>query len=88
MSISRFYFGSREHAWRRYITSAFRVPGVVDRRFLFITYAGMSTKELEKVKEMVTAKIKFDEIYIQKASPAIAASCGPGTFGLLFFTTY
>jgi DegV family protein with EDD domain len=88
MSISRFYFGSREHAWRRYITSAFRVPGVVDRRFLFITYAGMSTKELEKVKEMVTAKIKFDEIYIQKASPAIAASCGPGTFGLLFFTIY
>ena len=88
MVLSRFYFGSREHAWRRYIASAFRVPGKIDRRLVFITYAGMTTKELEKVREMIEGKIKFDKIYVQKASPTIAASCGPGTFGLLFFTEY
>ena len=88
MSISRFYFGSNEQAWKKYITSAFRVTGVVNRRILFITYVGMTLKELEHIRDMVKAKIDFDEIYIQKASPAIAANCGPGTFGLLFFTEY
>lgn len=86
--ISRFYFGSKEHVWRKFIASTFRVPGVIDRRVLFITYAGMSEKELEQVREMVKEKVPFDDIYLQKASPAIAASCGPGTFGLLFFTSY
>ena len=88
MSISRFYFGSKEQAWKKYMTSAFRVTGVINRRILFITYVGMSSKELEHVREMVKAKINFEEVYIQKASPAIAANCGPGTFGLLFFTEY
>lgn len=88
MSISRFCFGTKEQAWKKYMTSAFRVTGVINRRILFITYVGMSSKELEHVREMVKAKINFEEIYIQKASPAIAANCGPGTFGLLFFTEY
>jgi len=48
----------------------------------------MTSKELEYVRDMVKAKIDFEEIYIQKASPAISANCGPGTFGLLFFTEY
>ena len=55
---------------------------------MFITYAGMTTRDLERVRELVEEKMKFDKIFIQKASPAIAASCGPGTFGLLFFTEY
>ena len=88
MSISKFCFGTKEQAWKKYMTSAFRVTGVINRRILFITYVGMSSKELEHVREMVKAKINFEEIYIQKASPAIAANCGPGTFGLLFFTEY
>ena len=86
MVLSSFYFGSRERAWKKYIAAIFRVSGTIDHRFMFITYAGMTTKELERVRELVEEKMKFDKIFIQKASPAIAASCGPGTFGLLFFT--
>ena len=65
---------------------AFRVHGAIDRRMLFITYSGMTTKELERVRQMAEAEMTFDEIYVQKASPGIATNCGPGTFGLLFFT--
>ena len=82
------YFGTREFAWKRYIRSAFRVSGSIDKRILFITYVGMTTRELEKVKEAVSEQITFDEIFVQKASPSIAANCGPGTFGLLFFTKF
>ncbi len=88
MTVSRVYFGSREHAWKRYISTVFNVLGDIDKRMLFITYVGMTTKELEKVKKMVQKRIDFDKIYIKKASPAVAANCGPGTFGLLFYTEY
>ena len=88
MRVSKVYFGSREHAWERYIANAFNVQGRIDTRMLFITYVGMSTRELEKVKDMTAKYASFDEVFIQKASPSIAANCGPGTFGLLFFTEY
>ena len=88
MDVSGVFFGSRERAWEKYINSAFNVPGQIDKRMLFITYVGMSAKDLDGVREMVEKKMDFEEIYIQKASPAIASNCGPGTFGLLFFTKY
>ncbi|MCR5118996.1 MAG: DegV family EDD domain-containing protein [Lachnospiraceae bacterium] len=88
MKVSKVYFGSREQAWERYIANAFNVPGKIDTRMLFITYVGMTTRELEKVKEMAEKYMSFDEVFIQKASPTIAANCGPGTFGLLFYTEY
>ncbi|MCR5675959.1 MAG: DegV family EDD domain-containing protein [Lachnospiraceae bacterium] len=88
MGVSRIYFGSRERAWERYIASVFRVPGVIDKRMLFITYVGMTVREIEEVRAMAEKYVRFDKVYYQKASPAIAANCGPGTFGLLFFTRY
>ncbi|MCR4947492.1 MAG: DegV family EDD domain-containing protein [Lachnospiraceae bacterium] len=86
MDVSRVFFGSREHAWERYIASVFDVPGEIDKEILFITYVGMTNKELEWVQQKAAQYAEFDNVYVQKASPAIAANCGPGTFGLLFFT--
>ncbi len=88
MGVGRIFLGTRERAWERYVATAFRVPGKIDRRMLFITYVGMTQKELEKINEMVSRRIEFDKVYFQKASPAIAVNCGPGTFGLLFYTDY
>ena len=88
MKVKKVYFGSRESAWEKYIANAFSVEGEIDTRMLFITYVGMTTKELDKVKEMAAKYVSFDDVYVQKASPTIAANCGPGTFGLLFFTKY
>ncbi|MCR4797184.1 MAG: DegV family EDD domain-containing protein [Lachnospiraceae bacterium] len=88
MGVSRVYFGTRERAWEKYVSTVFRVPGKIDRRMLFITYVGMTTKDLESVRAMAEKRCKFDEVYFQKASPSIATNCGPGTFGMLFFTEY
>ncbi|MCR5773617.1 MAG: DegV family EDD domain-containing protein [Lachnospiraceae bacterium] len=88
MKVARVYFGSTERVWDKYIAAAFRVPGKIDKRMLFITYVGMSNKDLESVKKKALKKVAFEEVYIQKASPTIAANSGPGTFGLLFFTEY
>ena len=88
IGVARVFFGSREQVWEKYIASAFRVHENIDRRMLFITYSGMTTKELERIRQKVEAELTFDEIYVQKASAGIATNCGPGTFGLLFFTKY
>ncbi|MCR4989958.1 MAG: DegV family EDD domain-containing protein [Lachnospiraceae bacterium] len=84
IGVGKVYFGSRERAWKRYINSTLRNPSEIDNSLLFVTYVGLSHSDIEKIKTMIEGRMKFDEICFQKASPAIAVNCGPGTFGLLF----
>ncbi|MBO4904935.1 MAG: DegV family EDD domain-containing protein [Lachnospiraceae bacterium] len=84
LSISRFYFGSRQRAWSKYISSALSQVSDIDKRVLFVTYVGLTKKDLDFIKSLVDKKVHFDNIYFQKASPTIAVNSGPGTFGLLF----
>jgi len=84
MTTYRFYFGSKAHAWSRYISSTLSNVSEIDRSVLFITYVGLSKKDLDRIKELVERKVKFERVYCQKAAPAIAVNSGPGTFGLLF----
>ena len=56
----------------------------IDRRVLFITYAGMDSKKLKYIQNLVQQYCPFERVYLQKASSAIASNCGPGSFGLLF----
>ena len=84
LRVGGIYLGSRERAWRRYIASELRAMASVDQRLLFVTYVGLSQKELGLIRAEIEKKGHFDQVIFQKASPAIAANCGPGTFGLLF----
>jgi len=83
MGLGMTYFGSRESAWRSYINSTLS-SGAIDTRILFVTYVGLSKRDTDWIKAQIEKKIKFDEIYFKQASPAIAANCGAGTFGLLY----
>ena len=83
MGVGRVYFGSRERVWKRYIDSVLRRPAEIDRRILFVTYVGINKKNMNWIREQIEKKMKFEKIYFQKASPAIAVNCGAGTFGLL-----
>ena len=58
--------------------------GSIDRRILFITYAGLDTKSLQYIQELVRQYCPFERVYLQKVSSAIASNCGSGSFGLLF----
>ena len=76
-------FGSRRYAWKKYINSTLRHEGGIDKSILFVTYVGLTNKEMEWIRDRIAEKAEFEEIFFQKASPAIAVNCGPGTFGLL-----
>ena len=83
MGLGMLYFGSRKRAWKSYINTCLSNDKPIDTRILFVTYVGISKKDLDWIREQITKKVKFDEVYFQQASPAIAVNCGPGTFGLL-----
>ncbi len=85
LTLSRVYFGSRDHAWKRYISYVLKDTKTIDRRILFITHVGLSRKDLGRIKEEVEKRVVFEEVFFQKACPALATTTGPGTFGLLFW---
>ena len=82
--VGRIFFGSQENSWIHYIDRELRFPQSIDNRLLFVTYVGMSQKDLNLIEKEINKKMKFDRIIFQKASPVIALNCGPGTFGLLY----
>ena len=76
--------GSREHTCRSFISYALRNREFIDKRMLFITHVGVSNADVEWIKSEVEKHVHFDEVYVTKASPAIAINVGVGTFGLIF----
>ena len=84
MITNRFYFGTRHHAWGRYISSTLSNVSDIDKKNVFITYVGLTRKELDYIAEIVEKRVHFENIYFTKAAPSISVNCGPGTFGVLF----
>ncbi len=84
MTVGAVMIGTQKTVWKKYIASALQNAGRIDKRLLFITYAGLSYEELQEIENMVRKKIAFERVIYQKASPAISINCGAGAFGLLF----
>ena len=84
MKVKKIYVGRRKTAWKKYIASTFNRELHMDKKMLFITYAGLTNDELKEITKEVKEKDATENIIYQKASPAVAINCGPGTFGLLF----
>ncbi|MCR5542603.1 MAG: DegV family EDD domain-containing protein, partial [Eubacterium sp.] len=85
MKIGRVYIGERENSWKKYIDHCLATPHL-NTTMIIVTYVGLTKKELEWIRKRIEKKVKFETIYFQEASPAIAVNCGPGTFGLLLFS--
>ncbi len=83
MALDKIYFGSSKKAWAKYIKSCLSRYNASDV-VMFVTYVGLSRKDLDWVKHQIELKAHFKDVIFIQASPAIAANCGPGTFGLLF----
>ena len=84
MMVGDLKMGDFTHVARRYIRKTLMNPSDIDRRILFITYAGMTKEQLGRIQTLVQQYCPFERVYLQKASSAIACNCGPGSFGLLF----
>ena len=76
--------GSRDRACKSFISYALRNRSYIDKRMLFISHVGLTKNELDQVRSEVEKYVHFDEVYVTKASPAIAINVGVGTFGLIF----
>ena len=83
LKVGAVYFGARERSWKRYIDHVLANKNEIDDDLLFVTYVGLSKRELDKIKGYAAKKMNFKHIYFHKASPAIAVNCDEGTFGLL-----
>lgn len=84
MVVGSMIIGNFAHVTRRYIRKVFMNTGNIDRRVLFITYAGLTDRRLHYIQDLVQQYCPFERVYLQKASSAISSNCGPGSFGLLF----
>jgi DegV family protein with EDD domain len=84
LSVTGMAAGDFSRMAKSYVRRVFRSVRGIDRRILFITYAGLDEQKLEFIQALVRQHCSFERIYVQKASSAIASNCGPGTFGLLF----
>lgn len=84
MTVGSMTIGSFTHVTKRYVRKVLMNAGNIDRRILFITYAGLDDQHLRHIQNLVKQYCPFERVYLQKASSAIAGNCGPGSFGLLF----
>ncbi len=84
MVVDSMEIGSFAYVAKHYVRKVFTDARNIDRRILFITYAGLDKEKLQYIQELVSQYCPFERIYLQKASSAIASNCGPGSFGLLF----
>ena len=69
---------------QRFVKNLFKKPDIIDTRTLFITHAGLTTEEIEYIKQETLKILKFDNIIVTEASAAVTSSCGPGTVALSF----
>lgn len=84
MIVGGIAIGNFSRVAKHYVRKVFANAGSIDRRILFITYAGMNDQKLRYIQSLVNQYCPFERVYLQKASSAISSNCGPGAFGLLF----
>lgn len=74
----------RNHAYRAIAEKVEETVGKSKARIAYV-HAG-ALQEVEKLKEMVEARVAVVESWIAELSPALAVHSGPGTAGLCYFT--
>ncbi len=84
MVVGSVEMGNFARVAKAYVRKVLVNTGNIDKRILFITYAGMDAKSLQYIQDLVRQYCPFERVYLQKASSAVACNCGPGSFGLLF----
>ncbi|MBR5376725.1 MAG: DegV family EDD domain-containing protein [Lachnospiraceae bacterium] len=78
--------GSIKRAYSRYIRRAFPTDSIPDQDVLFITYVNIPAETLMWIRTEVSKLAYFENVVFVQASAAISSNCGPGTFGILYFT--
>ncbi|MCR4717763.1 MAG: DegV family EDD domain-containing protein [Lachnospiraceae bacterium] len=84
MKVGMFRIGKREHSLYKYINAMLETFNSIDKSMIMIEYSGATEEELKKIRELVSSKVMFERVVVQKASSTITANCGPGAVGLIY----
>ena len=84
MKLRNMVLGSRERAWRSYISGAFSDEAAIDKSLLFICYSMVPYEDLQRIAEEVRNKIKFERVVFKQVSSASSVVFGEGAFGFLY----
>lgn len=76
--------GNYTRAAARYIRRTLKNSKIIDKKRVFITYAGCTVKTVNMIKREIEGCCSFEELFVTKASATISSNCGPNTFGVLF----
>lgn len=86
ISLKGFLRGDYERAQLKYVRKELKETKRVDRRVLFITHAGCTARELERIKAQVDTIGCFKSVYVTNASATVSSNCGPETIGAIYIT--
>lgn len=84
LAVKSFHIGSYDKALMRYIRSELRHERRIDKRQLFITHAGCSSKLISQLKEKAESLCRFDRITVTKASVFVSDCGGPRSVGMMY----
>ena len=78
--------GSLENAWKQAIYWHLHNRRKINSDVVFITYVGLTVKQLEWIKAEVLKYVPFDKVIIQKASFSTACNSGLKTVGISYYS--
>ena len=76
--------GNINHARRKYVKKLMSHHRQMDKRILFLTYAGCTVSQIEEIVAEVEKYAHFEKLILQKASATVSGNCGMGVFGLIY----
>lgn len=86
MSVGKKYRGSFNKVIKQFTTDKIKDRQDINFDRFFIVHSGISSEQLDLVKNTIKEMADFEEIMVAKTGCTIAAHCGPGTLGLMFIT--
>lgn len=79
-----FIIGNYSYAYRKYVRKVLKRSYTIDKKQVFIAYAGCSVKMLRTITREIEKQCHFEEVTLVSASATISCNCGPETFGVMF----
>lgn len=84
MYCSGLHTGNMTHVYKCFVRRCLKGKRNVDKRVMFLSYAGCTSRQLEMLKEEIKKYQDFDVIIEEPISATITSNCGLGTIGIAF----
>lgn len=84
LDVLKKYRGNRGKVYLKYFKDLFENKERIDDENLFIIHSGLLDEEIEDIKQEVSKRVNFKNIYVNEAGCTISSHCGKNTMGIAF----